>query len=82
MRFIQVSYRDAGNKWRKGYKESRVIKMLSNKKGYIYFGVGSLFLLLIVVFVVIWLTNKPMAIEITEGIGNLSSAAGHLVKYP
>ena len=52
------------------------------KQGYLYFGVGTLLLILLVIFVIIWLTNKPVAVEITKGLGNLSSAAGSLIRTP
>lgn len=56
--------------------------MMRNRKGYVYFGVGSLLLVLVVIFVVIWLTNKPVATEITQGLGNLSSSVGNAVRTP
>lgn len=53
-----------------------------NTKGSFYFGVGSLLLVLLVFFVIIWLANKPLASNIVDGLSNLSSATGHNIKLP
>lgn len=47
---------------------------LSHKKGYFYFGVGSLFLVLIVIFVVIALIMPDLGTKITLALKELFSS--------
>jgi len=47
---------------------------IMNKRGYFYFGVGSLFLLLVVVFVIIWIAMPNLGERIVDALNNLFGA--------